>query len=293
MNSYQRQPFHNFEHASHVVLSIVKLLGKMDAVGHNLSLSDPLTKFTVVLAALIHDVDHPGCPNTQLVQEKHPLALAYDNKTVAEQNSFDLAWDLLMKDCYTELRRTIYCDAAGFNRFREVLVHCIVSTDIMDQDLNRNRKLNWSRNFGSDEIKPTDGAAAASVNARKTSILELLLQVSDVAHTMQHWHKYRQWSGRLHEEMYKAYMTGRAANDPMQDLYEGELGFIKFYVIPLSERLDQCGVFGSAGPEYLKYALSNHAEWEAKGQAIAEETAQALANTHKIKVAPAGTTFAI
>lgn len=36
--------------------------------------SDPLTQFACVLSALIHDVDHTGLPNSQLVKEETPLA---------------------------------------------------------------------------------------------------------------------------------------------------------------------------------------------------------------------------
>ena len=44
--------------------------------------SDPLTRFAVVLAALIHDVDHQGVSNMQLVKEKLPVAKLYKNKSV-------------------------------------------------------------------------------------------------------------------------------------------------------------------------------------------------------------------
>jgi hypothetical protein len=36
--------------------------------------SDPMTEFTVVLSALIHDVDHPGVPNSVLAMENPDLA---------------------------------------------------------------------------------------------------------------------------------------------------------------------------------------------------------------------------
>jgi class 3 adenylate cyclase len=62
-------PFHNFEHASHVTMSVVKLLSRIVApsdndFGENGSslhdhtygiTSDPLTQFSCVLSALIHD----------------------------------------------------------------------------------------------------------------------------------------------------------------------------------------------------------------------------------------------
>jgi class 3 adenylate cyclase len=62
-------PFHNFEHASHVTMSVVKLLSRIvapsdndfDEKGESLHdhtygiTSDPLTQFACVLSALIHD----------------------------------------------------------------------------------------------------------------------------------------------------------------------------------------------------------------------------------------------
>jgi hypothetical protein len=58
--------------------------------------SDPLTQFTIVFSALIHDVDHTGVPNGQLIKEEAHVATLYNNKSVAEQNSLDLAFELLM-----------------------------------------------------------------------------------------------------------------------------------------------------------------------------------------------------
>jgi hypothetical protein len=64
----------------------------MDSLTHNVSTciliitSCPLTQLAVVFSAIIHDVDHPGVPNAQLVKEKSMLAQSYNNASVAEQN---------------------------------------------------------------------------------------------------------------------------------------------------------------------------------------------------------------
>ena len=49
--------------------------------------SDPLTQFAVVYSALIHDVDHQGVPNAQLVKEGAEVSEYYHGRSVAEQNS--------------------------------------------------------------------------------------------------------------------------------------------------------------------------------------------------------------
>ena len=108
---HRDNPFHNFEHASHVTMSVSKLLARIVApdeiINHNEDTgvmasnlhdhtygitSDPLTQFSVVLAALIHDVDHSGVSNFQLIKENAKIATVFKNKSVAEQNSIVLAW---------------------------------------------------------------------------------------------------------------------------------------------------------------------------------------------------------
>lgn len=58
--------------------------------------SDPLTQFSVILSALIHDLYHPGVTNTVLVKEKTKFAALYKNKSIAEQKSVDDAWQMLV-----------------------------------------------------------------------------------------------------------------------------------------------------------------------------------------------------
>ena len=82
--------------------------------------SDPLMHFSLVFSALVHDADHPGVPNATLISEHDPVAVKYNNKSVAEQNSVDLAWDLLMREDYKDLQNCIYTTQAELERFRQV-----------------------------------------------------------------------------------------------------------------------------------------------------------------------------
>jgi hypothetical protein len=99
------------------------------------------------LSALIHDVDHQGAPNTQLIEEKDPLADIYENKSVAEHNSIELAWNLLMTDHYDKLRTTLCADAQELSRFWQLIVNGVMATDIMDKDLKALRNGRWDKAF--------------------------------------------------------------------------------------------------------------------------------------------------
>ena len=96
-------------------------------------------RYTLLLSPQIHDVDHPGVPNSQLVKEGDDLASQY-KQSCAELNSLDLAWNLLMEPDYSALRRAIYSTETEFKRFRQLLVNIVLATDIIDKDLAALRK---------------------------------------------------------------------------------------------------------------------------------------------------------
>jgi 3'5'-cyclic nucleotide phosphodiesterase len=299
---YQNNPFHNFQHASHVVMSVMKLLSRIvmpdmleafvDTAHPGKELdehqvmakihdhtygitSDPLTQFACVFAALVHDVDHTGVPNGQLQNENPILAEHYQNRSIAEQNSLDLAWNLLMDDEFQDLRHAIYRTDDELRRFRELVVNSVMATDIMDQELKKARDDRWYRAF---RAKNSFESPRDIVNRKATIVIEHLIQASDVAHTMQHWQVYRKWNECLFLEMTNAYTEGRSDRSPSEFWYQGELGFFDFYVIPLAKKLKDCGVFGVSSDEYLNYALRNRQEWEENGEAIVASLVERIHN---------------
>lgn len=281
---YRKNPFHNYEHASHVTMSVNKMLSRIvapeieqqaevkeyEAKLHDNTYgitSDPLTQFAVVFSALIHDADHPGVPNSTMVHEAGPLALRYHNKSVAEQNSVDLAWNLLMKEDYKDLRSCIYTTQAELERFRQWVVTAVMSTDIVDKDLKKLRNARWDLAFSEDKDTSTS-STALDLNRKATIVVEHIIQASDISHTMQHWHVYLKWNEKFFNEMYNAYLDGRSDKDPASFWYEGEIGFFDFYIIPLAKKLKDCGVFGVSSDEYLDYALANRREWAVRGKEV-------------------------
>jgi 3'5'-cyclic nucleotide phosphodiesterase len=213
-------------------------------------------------------VDHQGVPNAQLCKENTHVARQYQGKSPAEQNSLDLAWNLLMDESYVNLRNAIYTTKDGLSRFRQLLVNSVMATDIVDKELKVLRNARWEKAFS---LEHKDEDPRDTLNRKATIVIEHLIQASDVSHTMQHWHIYRKWNEKFFEECYKAYTEGRADNDPSEGWYQGELGFYDFYIIPLAKKLKDCGVFGVASDEYLNYAVRNRKEWEDRGREVVDE----------------------
>jgi len=161
--------------------------------------SDPLTQFACVLSALMHDAgkfvstfnhvwnggtlgliftfsmpfldlaDHQGVPNSQLIAEGVDIASYYKNKSVAEQNSVDLAWHHLMDDNFAALRATIYANEDEMHRFRQLVVNSVMATDIMDKDLKDLRNNRWEKAF-SEQDKNED--PSITKNRKATIVIE-------------------------------------------------------------------------------------------------------------------------
>jgi len=287
-STYRDNPFHNFEHACHVTMATNKFLkrvvsprlasedeGKAASYGdiasklhyytHGIN-SDPLTCLAIMFSALIHDVDHHGVSNQQLIKEEPEMGAFYKNKSVAEQNSFDIAWGLLMSEQFPDLQRCLFSSESELTRFRQVVVNVVMATDIFDPELNGLRRNRWDRAFSEKEMSHEE-----LNDLRATIVIEHIMQASDVAHTMQHWHVYRKWNRRLFAEMYYAYKAGRMEKDPSNFWYQGELTFFDKYVIPLAMKLKECNVFGVSSDECLNYASRNRMEWEDRGEEVVAE----------------------
>jgi len=93
---------------------------------------------------------------------------------------------------------------------------------------------------------------------------------------MQHWLTFVKWNEKLFRELWAAYSSGRGTIDPRINWYQGQISFYDGYIIPLAKKLKECGVFGSAGEEYLSFALKNREEWTEKGEEISAQFIQSI-----------------
>lgn len=158
--------------------------------------SDPLTHFSLVFAALVHDCEHPGVTNSELVKEKDKMASIYKDKSIHEQASIELAFETLMQTKYSDLRKVLFATKDEFNHFRQIVINCVLSTDILDDHVMAYQNVRWGLLFRDHEEKEDldDGDVSASEyepeneeDQKASVIAERLILISDVSHTMQHW----------------------------------------------------------------------------------------------------------
>lgn len=159
LEGYKDVPYHNFEHANHVIVSINKLLDLVLTAGNGNKHQrpppsfglrhDPLNQLALVFAAMVHDVEHQGIPNRQLAIEDDRLAILYNDQSIAENWSLYIAFSELLQDEYKSLRE-VMCGGGpgGYTYFRKTVVNLVLNTDIASPERTQISKSKWKEAFG-------------------------------------------------------------------------------------------------------------------------------------------------
>lgn len=272
---FKSNPFHCLDRGTQVCMSAKKLLGRlmtktpgessedMHSKSYGVA-SDPIAQLAIVFAALINDVDHQGIPNSQHVFENSYLADKFKNRCISEQHALDICWGHFMQSEFDELRAAIFSSTSELKRFRQIVVNCILATDLEDDQLVHSRKKRWDKAF----VTGRRDESVENRNRRGTILLEMISQSADMFHSTQNWHLYTKWNERHFSEMYKVYQDKRLSQDPTIFWYKSELLFFDEHAIPLANQMKECGCFGAAADDYLSWSLSNRQQWAAKGNEL-------------------------
>lgn len=298
--------------------------------------SDTFTKFAFVFAAIIHDVDHQGVPNTRLVLENDPIVELHGGISTAEKHSIKVAFRTLSESNFDEFRSVVFESPDDQLQMHRIVTNVVVSTDIASPDRMQSTKIRWEEAFSHplpntsplpfgrlslagqsplSEIATVQASKPQLVSMQNTStahharqqrrnsitkrvlqlngrqtveyftenkeedentraalrhsvVIETMLNIADVAHSMQSWELFLFWNRKLYEELYVAFKSGRSGNDPSNGWYENQLGFYRLYVIPLAEKMKKCGVFGERGGEWVKNAILIRDQWSREGEQV-------------------------
>lgn len=177
LEMYRGVSYHNRLHAFHVTVSAHKLLDLLLCESDwtlTISLNpikkpirpsygiknDPLVQLAFLFSALVHDVDHTGISNRQLVMESDELALMYNDQSVAEQRSLAVAFSLFRGDSYSELRSIVFHQQDEYIHFRKTVIDLVLCTDIASPERVQIVKSKWKEAFG--DVKYAQHTAAST-----------------------------------------------------------------------------------------------------------------------------------
>ncbi|KAJ4460714.1 putative cAMP-specific phosphodiesterase [Paratrimastix pyriformis] len=127
---YNQNPYHNAMHAADVMQAMYAMLTR-GGLRKRLALS-PLETLGCMLAAIIHDVEHPGVTASLLVNSHSPASLLY-GQSVMESHHSRRGWELMCSGEYA------FLDALSAEQFETM--HQLVDTLVLGTDVANHTKL--------------------------------------------------------------------------------------------------------------------------------------------------------
>ncbi|KAG2484636.1 hypothetical protein HYH03_016589 [Edaphochlamys debaryana] len=122
---YNDNPYHNSTHAADVLRSLHVLLMGTRLTDHYL---DPLGLLAAYLAAMIHDLDHPGLTGDFLVATSHTLALRYNDRSPLESHHSSATFTLLAER--PDLDALAPLSGEQRAALRKIVVDMVMGTDM-------------------------------------------------------------------------------------------------------------------------------------------------------------------
>ncbi|KAJ3171896.1 hypothetical protein HDU87_008214 [Geranomyces variabilis] len=179
-DGYLDNPYHSFLHAVDVTYMVYYSLVDL-ALAAELAFTT-VDFVSLLIAALAHDVLHPGVNNLFHVNAKTDLALRYRNKSVLERQSCDHLSFLLQK--HTFLTDLLYGELAGAGSDPATLIESIAIEAILNTDMCHHFGLLEKLSSTTEEVIGTPGASEEDLAADSDMSEEALVDHS--SHTCSH-----------------------------------------------------------------------------------------------------------
>ncbi len=185
--TYNANAYHNFRHAFDVTQTVFAMLTTFDAA----ALVTHVEILGLLLAAICHDLDHPGLNNAYQVRVGSDLALRYNDRSVLE-NYHGYVASVLLKKPKNDFLASL--DDEQRRAVRAVMTTAILGTDVSDhfEFLSRFRDVMSSRPNGLDRGTADDRLLA----------VQMLLKAADISNVCKPWRVARKWGDVLMDEFF-------------------------------------------------------------------------------------------
>ena len=250
---YKGNPYHNACHAGDVCHSLMYFTFQSDLCKS----LNALESATSIIAALGHDIGHPGLTNRFIVNNRENLAIQYNDISVLENmhcSSIFLILDQPGKNIFINLSNE------DWFIMRKLMIYMILETDM-------------SRHF---EILGKFKSKANNLNISnaedKLIILGMGLKCSDIGHSAKSTDLHEKWTQLVCEEFFlqgdiekqRKQVVSMYCDRENTDIAKSQAGFIKNICLPLYDvwcnYLNSDVIFNSC----LKQLEKNFKHWDDK-----------------------------
>jgi len=255
-SKYKANPYHNSCHAADVLSSTVFLINQSDLR----NATSDIELMSLVIAALAHDVGHPGFTNRYLVNTRDSLAIEYNDLSVLEMMHASTVFNIMRAPFHNMFENL---SGPDWLTARRVILESILATDMTKHfDLiTRFKELH------------TAPAKLGSIDQRM-DYFRLVMKCADIGHAAKTTALHEQWTMLICEEFFRQGDLEKAAGLPVSmfcdrettNIAKSQSGFLKNLVLPLFEALNTPLVSTRIQEACIEQIHYNLAAWNVKSK---------------------------
>uniref|UniRef100_A0A5F8G9J7 Phosphodiesterase n=1 Tax=Monodelphis domestica TaxID=13616 RepID=A0A5F8G9J7_MONDO len=261
-NYHSSNSYHNSTHAADVLHATAFFLGKERVKGS----LDHLDEVAALIAATVHDVDHPGRTNSFLCNAGSELAVLYNDTAVLESHHTALAFQLTAKDNKCNIFKNI--DRTHYRTLRQAIIDMVLATEMTKHFEHVNKFVNSINKpmagEGSDcECNP----AGKNFPENQILIKRMMIKCADVANPCRPLEMCIEWAGRISEEYFaqtdEEKRQGLPVVMPVFDrntcsIPKSQISFIDYFI---TDMFDAWDAFAHL-PALMQHLADNYKHWK-------------------------------
>ncbi|XP_075414155.1 high affinity cAMP-specific and IBMX-insensitive 3',5'-cyclic phosphodiesterase 8A [Tenrec ecaudatus] len=196
-NYHSSNPYHNSTHAADVLHATAYFLSK-ERIKQTL---DPVDEVAALLAATIHDVDHPGRTNSFLCNAGSKLAILYNDIAVLESHHAALGFQLTIQDDKCNIFKNM--EKNDYRMLRQGIVDMVLATEMTKHFEHVNKFVN-SVNKPLESLEGNKETINTMLRTpeNRTLIKRMLIKCADVSNPCRSLEFCIEWAARISEEYF-------------------------------------------------------------------------------------------
>nr|XP_048290916.1 high affinity cAMP-specific and IBMX-insensitive 3',5'-cyclic phosphodiesterase 8A isoform X3 [Myodes glareolus] len=201
-NYHASNPYHNSTHAADVLHATAYFLSR-DKIKETL---DPIDEVAALIAATIHDVDHPGRTNSFLCNSGNELAVLYNDTAVLESHHAALAFQLTLGNDKCNIFKNM--ERNDYRTLRQGIIDMVLATEMTKHFEHVNKFINSINKPLSTQETEETGKNQDSINTmlrtpeNRALIKRMMIKCADVSNPCRPLEYCVEWAARISEEYF-------------------------------------------------------------------------------------------
>ncbi|XP_064868484.1 high affinity cAMP-specific and IBMX-insensitive 3',5'-cyclic phosphodiesterase 8A isoform X1 [Oncorhynchus nerka] len=201
-NYHSTNSYHNSSHAADVLHATAYFLCK-ERVKQSL---EQIDEVAALIAATVHDVDHPGRTNSFLCNAGSELAILYNDTAVLESHHAALAFQITTRDDKCNVFKNM--ERNEYRTLRQAIIDMVLATEMTKHFEHVNKFVNsinkplaaLEENGGIGDEESVKGILTSPDN--RILVKRMLIKCADISNPCRPLELCIEWAGRISEEYF-------------------------------------------------------------------------------------------